>query len=104
VSVVDRRNNVSVVDSREVLVRMLVDEGLDLLDGPLELENVVVDGACSALDGGVSAKVEVVLVRLGDSRLDQGIQQSNGVLVTAVLLREGMYWAWAYRTWAYWTY
>jgi len=32
---------------------------------------VVVDGACSTLDDSVCAKVEVVLVRLSDSRLDQ---------------------------------
>jgi hypothetical protein len=62
---------------------------LNLLVGPLQLESVVVNRACSALDGSVSAKVEVVLVRLSDSGLDQSTQQSNGVLVTAVLLREG---------------
>jgi hypothetical protein len=59
---------------------MLVDEGLDLLVGPLQLENVVVDRACSPLDGGVGAKVEVVLVGLSNSSFDQGTQQSNGVL------------------------
>jgi hypothetical protein len=67
---------------------MLVDEGLDLLVGPLQLENVVVDRACSPLDGGAGATVEIVLVGLSNFSVDQSTQQSNGVLVTAVLLRE----------------
>jgi hypothetical protein len=67
---------------------MLVDEGLDLLVGPLQLENVVVDRACSPLDGGVGAEVEVVLVGLSNFSFDQSTQQSDGVLVTVVLLRE----------------
>ena len=59
--------------STNVLVRVLVDERLDLLVGPCGLveQDVVVNGACSTLDGSVCAKVEVVLVRLSDSRLDQ---------------------------------
>lgn len=94
-----QRSNVSIVHSGEdrdrssgadVLVRVLVDERLDLVVGPCGLveQDVVVNGACSTLDGSVCTKVEVVLVRLSNARLDESAGQSVGVLVTTRLGEE----------------
>jgi hypothetical protein len=42
----------------------------------------------STLDGSVCTEIEVVLIWLSDTSLDQSTRQSNGVLVSAALLGE----------------
>lgn len=77
------RRNVGVVDGRVnghrsgrtgVLVHLLVQDCLQLVVAHVGLveDDVVVGRARSALDGGVRAEVEVVLVRMNYARVDKG--------------------------------
>ena len=74
-----------VTGSTDVLIRVLVDERVDLLLGPLRLfeEDIVMNGASGTLGGGVSAQVEVILEGPSDAGLDECTRKRIGVLVTS---------------------
>jgi hypothetical protein len=75
------------------LVRELIDHLLQVVDRDLGviLENVVVDWTSSALNGRMSAEIEVILKWMSDIVLNKGTGKGILVLVTSrtiILLRK----------------
>jgi hypothetical protein len=65
------------------LIRELINHLLQIIDRNLGfiMENMVVDRACSALNGGVGAEVEVILEGVSDIRFDESARKSVGISV-----------------------
>lgn len=68
------------------MVRELVDHLLQVIDRDLGviLENVVVNWTSSALDGGMSAEIEVVLKWMSDIMLNKSTGKRVLVLITSL--------------------
>jgi hypothetical protein len=75
------------------LIRELINHLLQIIDRNLGLivENMVVNRACSALDCGVGAQVEVILEGVSNIRFDESAGKSVGISVSSLtvsILRE----------------